>query len=638
MKLSNPCFFVLGYTVLAPFVSPAQQRAFPGAEGYGRFATGGRGGTIIEVTNLNNSGSGSLRAAIDASGKRIVVLRISGTIALESDLNIRNGDITIAGQTAPGDGICIKNYDLTVSADNVIIRYMRFRLGDEKQIESDAVWGRYHKNIILDHCSASWSVDETLSFYEDSNMTVQWCLVSESLRMSVHVKGPHGYGGIWGGTNVTFHHNLLAHHSSRNPRFSSNSVNLDHRNNVIYNWGFNSCYGGEGSLVNMIANYYKYGPATESEGKRYRIAEPSVDTGIPMGKWYIADNFVFGYPAVTKENWKGGVQGGYAAQAKVDVPFPAAWVVTHTAESAFEQVLADVGANRPKRDTLDARVVWEVRNGKALYGGVYTGSGTGIIDSQKDVGGWPELKSLPPSVDTDHDGMPDEWETSMGFNPNDPTDRNGDRNQDGYTNLEDYLNSLCIRQDFVLAPSSLRSVVVSPNRVDLTWQEDAVNETAFRIERSEKRADGFAEIGSTNTNDTTFNDTTVKPNLKYYYRVRSTNGPVYSTYTNVDSAFTSGSTNVRESLGLIRFVLHLQNYPNPFNPVCRIAFGIPLRGHVRLAVYDVAGREVERLVDEKKDAGEFTIRFDATLLPGGVYLARLETNSEVRIQKMVFMK
>ena len=250
----------------------AQQLAFPKAEGYGKYAKGGRGGVVYEVTNLNDSGKGSLRAAVEASGARTVVFRVSGTIMLEGPLTIRNPYITIAGQTAPGDGICLRRYPLNISADHVIIRYIRVRLGDESGGVYDAISGRYCKHIILDHVSASWSVDECMSIYHCDSITVQWCIVSESMSRSHHVKGSHGFGGIWGSNYGTYHHNLLAHHSSRNPRMASGCGNTDYRNNVIYNWGYQSLYGGEKYQVgndkfnftnlNIVANYYKPGPAT----------------------------------------------------------------------------------------------------------------------------------------------------------------------------------------------------------------------------------------------------------------------------------------------------------------------------------------------------------------------------------------
>jgi pectate lyase len=445
MKTPAPDFYaVLIVLSLAAMPISAQPLAFPGAEGFGRFTTGGRGGKVIAVTNLYDSGGGSLRAAIESPGARTVVFCISGTIALKSELRIEDDDITIAGQTAPGDGICLKDYPLIIAADNVIIRYLRLRLGDVHKLQEDAISCIGRKNIIVDHCSMSWGIDEVASFYDNENTTVQWCLISESLNHSYHSKGDHGYGGIWGGKGATFHHNLLAHHSSRNPRFNGSRTHgkpdkevVDFRNNVIYNWSENSSYGGEAGKQNVIANYYKHGPATRET--KNRIVEPSD----AKGKWYVADNFVFGFTDITADNWAGGVQGDFRKRVRVDSPHPFAPVMTHTAEQAYELVLANAGAIRPKRDSVDVRIVEEVRTGTATFGGAW-GKGSGIIDSQSEAGGWPVLHSTPAPKDNDQDGMADEWERANGLDPSNPEDRNGDFNGDGYTNLEKYLNRLTL--------------------------------------------------------------------------------------------------------------------------------------------------------------------------------------------------
>ena len=446
----------------------AQQLAFPEAEGYGRFTTGGRGGGVIEVTNLDDSGPGSLREAINTLGTRTIVFRVSGTIELESDLKIRHANVTIAGQTAPGDGICIRNYPVVLDAHNVIVRYIRFRLGDIAQQDDDSFWGRNRRDVIIDHCSMSWAIDECSSFYDNQDFTMQWCIISESLYHSVHPKGNHGYGGIWGGWGATFHHNLLAHHTSRNPRFNGSRYLeqpdkeiVDFVNNVIYNWGFNSAYGGEAGNQNLRLNYYKYGPATNG-GVKYRIVNPS-DTA---GNWYVNGNYVYGNPEITTDNWNGGVQGVYAAYQKDKralSPFPIAEVDTQSAEEAYELVLQHAGANFPVQDSVDKRVIYEVQTGTAQYGSTWNGGGNGIIDSQSDVGGWPILHSLPPPVDSDQDGMPDEWELQKGLNPEDSTDRNI-INSYGYTKLEEYLNGLLNNATTVRDPNiSPDEFIVSAN-------------------------------------------------------------------------------------------------------------------------------------------------------------------------------
>lgn len=429
-------------SVVMSNLRPDRPPAFPGAEGFGKYTLGGRGGRVIEVTNLADDGPGSFRAAVMARGPRTVVFRVSGTIALESELKIREPFLTIAGQTAPGDGICLKNYQVGFDTRHLIIRYLRVRPGDEKGKEQDAFGGQ-GDHIMIDHCSVSWGVDETLSINKASNLTVQWCMVTESLTNSIHKKGRHGYGGLWGGPGGSFHHNILAHHSSRNPRASGNPESglLDFRNNVIYNWGFNSAYGGELWPRNWINNYYKSGPATDGK-VRHRIFIQKD----PRGKMYATGNHVEGWPAISADNWKGGIDfapDGEATEATLRVfePFVVAPVKTDTAETAFRNVLAQAGCSLV-RDAVDRRIVEEIRSGTARFGATYAGGGKGLIDSPRDVGGWPELRTLPPPADSDHDGIPDEWERHHGLDPTDPADGARPAGPDGYTNLEQYLNSL----------------------------------------------------------------------------------------------------------------------------------------------------------------------------------------------------
>ena len=442
--------------------------AFPGAEGAGKDVTGGRGGRVIKVTNLNDSGPGSLRDAINQTGKRIIVFEVSGNIRLTSRLQIKNGDVTIAGQSAPGDGICIQDNEVNIAANNVIIRYMRFRLGDTNvaTIEADAIWGRDVENSIIDHCSVSWSIDETASFYHNKNFTLQWCMITESMNNSGHSKGAHGYGGIWGGSPATFHHNLIAHHTSRNPRFdgglrySSGSGTgvgkfgidkVDFKNNVIYNWSSNSAYGGENGEYNIVNNYYKPGPATPSNRNK-RIMQVSKDnaTGAPdplvyapgYGTFYIDGNYVDGNPIVTANNWSGAVDydaGITEAMVRKSAPFSSIVIPVHNAQQAYELVLSYAGASF-KRDAVDMRIANEVRTGTATY----TGSVSklpGIIDTQKDVGGWPLLQTATAPLDTDGDGMPDTWEVANKLDPKVPN-ANGKDLSSAYDNIEVYFNSL----------------------------------------------------------------------------------------------------------------------------------------------------------------------------------------------------
>jgi pectate lyase len=427
--------------------------AFPGAEGFGRFTSGGRGGDVYHVTNLNDTGTGSLRNGIEtANGPRTIVFDLSGTIMLKKKLTVDKPNITIAGQTAPGDGITLGDNSFYVSANNLIVRYIRCRLGDHGEDDKDAVSITSGSNIIIDHLTASWSIDETLSCQSDDvdSLTVQWCMVTESLNNSHHQKGAHGYGGIVGGVRQTFHHNLYAHHASRNPKVTGRRhCEVDFRNNVIYNWGHNSCYDGTASYINWANNYYKSGPGTLTKVK-YRIFELS-DQDIEEGKvnrpedskryetsLYADGNFVDGNPAITKANWSGGIDfqnGATEAKNRVRVPFNFPAIKEQTAEKAYPIVLKNAGASLV-RDIIDKRIVNEVISGTVTFGK------NGIIDSQNDVGGWPVLKSLPSLLDTDQDGMPDKWELQNGLNPKDPADRNGDLNKNGYTNLEEYLNSL----------------------------------------------------------------------------------------------------------------------------------------------------------------------------------------------------
>ena len=482
-------FSLMAFAAIGVKAQEEQLPAFPGAEGHGRYTTGGRGGRVIHVTNLNDSGTGSLRAAVGAAGAKTIVFDVSGTIHLESDLNIR-ANTTIAGQTSPG-GICIADRAVKIGGDNVILRYLTFRPGDRSGQEVDGLGAMDRRNLIVDHCSVSWSVDECLSVYGSHDFTVQWCIASEALRVSAHGKGTHCYGGNWGGDHASYHHNLIAHCESRTPRLgprpgTQDKEYMDLRNNVFYNWAGNGCYGGEGMKVNIVNNYYKPGPATDtrSENIRKRIAGIGIrtsaytdhDTDNPnewdkmwhvWGKFYVDGNYNPDYEDVTNDNWtygiynqisnNSGVDFTYTEVTKdtmrLDAPLETDYITTHTAEVAYEKVLAYVG-NSLYRDAIDERIISDTRNREATIR--VSGNAAGFINSpdvdlkpEDAAADWSPFPELPYDdsrgdiTDTDGDGMPDVWENNNGLNPNDAEDGNAvTLSEEGYTNLEVYLNSL----------------------------------------------------------------------------------------------------------------------------------------------------------------------------------------------------
>jgi hypothetical protein len=436
--------------------------SFPGAEGFGKYTTGGRGGKVFIVTNLNDDGEGSFRKAVTAKGPRIVVFAISGTIHLASPLSIKS-DITVAGQTAPGDGICLADFPVILGGDNIIVRFLRFRMGDKNQKGGmvngnggdDSFGGTHRKNIIIDHCSMSWSTDEVFSVYGGDSTTLQWNLVSEPLNYSYHFETGdkdyehHGYGAIWGGRHSSFHHNLFAHCNSRTPRFDGirniPEENCDYRNNVIYDWGHNNVYAGEGGNYNIVNNYYKYGPST-SESVRYRIANPwNKPPSIAFGKWYVDGNYVDGNNRITADNWLGiAFEKGADSDitiAKLEKPLPVIPITIQPATDAYESVLKNAGAVFPKRDTLDERIINDVKNRTGRLIDVQGGYPHGTT-YELTINAWPVLKSLPAPKDSDADGMPDEWEKKNGLNSNDASDAAGFKLDRFYTNIEVYINSL----------------------------------------------------------------------------------------------------------------------------------------------------------------------------------------------------
>ena len=482
--------------------------AFPGAEGHGRYVTGGRGGEVRHVTNLNDKGEGSLRAAVNGNNKKIVVFDISGIIALESDLVI-GANTTIEGQTAPAPGITVR-YQTVRPSDNNIIRFLRIRRGEEKDVNdgADAIWQRQKDGIVLDHCSFSWSIDEIASFYDNQHFTMQWCTLGEALANPGHSKGEHSYGGIWGGKGASFHHNFLCHMQNRVPRFCgarynwdkydtekyANSIQaeiVDFRNCVMYNWGGgNGCYGGTGGgNINIVNNYYKAGPATNNKTRvtQISVATSSNASGSDfMGycsRYYINGNYVTAAGNKAENyDWQGVIYDAgtsiidgehyipdtkhmygesikYRKNSKdedcviikLDNEVETGKVTTHSAQNAYQQVLAYAGASL-YRDDVDARYMKEAADGTTTYTGSAekTGDGKaiahrpGIIDFVKDQGEYTlESNARPDNFDSDSDGMPDAWETANGLDPqsNDAAEYTLDKHG-FYTNVEVYCNSL----------------------------------------------------------------------------------------------------------------------------------------------------------------------------------------------------
>jgi hypothetical protein len=432
--------------------------AFPGAWGGGMYSFGGRGGKVMVVTSLEDSGPGTLREACETGGPRIVVFNVAGVINLKSRVRIRAPYITIAGQTAPGDGVCVFGEALDIDTHDVVLRHLRVRRGiSNPAMRNDAIGGNAVGNVMIDHVSASWGSDEVMSIYRHMyqppeggaprklptvNVTIQYSTFVEAL-------GPngHGLGATIGGHNSTFHHNLFACNMNRNPSVGMDG-DFNFINNVIFNWQGRSIDGGdEKSMFQIINNYFKPGPATPTTRPiGYRILKPearrSREPNEEYGKAYVNGNVVEGNPVVSADNWNGGVQLSEGMDEKkllpmirVNEPFPMAPVPIQPAPEAYETVLAQVGATLPRRDAVDARIVKMTRTGIVTYP-----DPTKYIRRISQVGGIPEYKGEP-YADADRDGMPDAWEREHGLNPNDPADSSGDINNDGYMNIEKFLNN-----------------------------------------------------------------------------------------------------------------------------------------------------------------------------------------------------
>ncbi len=469
--------------------------AFPGAEGWGRHATGGRGGRIVFVTNTDDYTSsetpieGSFRAAMHSEGNDpiTVIFRTSGRIDLKEVLKVTRGNITIAGQSAPGEGICLSGRRIYFSGENYIIRYLRFRSGDGNASNESSLDIENACNVIVDHCSMSWSVEENVTMYDNKYTTMQWCILSEPLYKSCHNKGNRGYGAQWGGEHSTYHHNLIAHCMSRSPRLNGvrdDSEGHDYQvtqevvNNVIYNWGKKEAvYGGElyssregAYCYNLLQNnYYKAGPATWKMKERWfaRLTYSSGSSHAEAGKyglWYIDGNYMEpqpdhindylqgNYTEINNDNWHNSntsgkdkaldlqnsqYEGDSIFQRLCELPDEYSGVVITSAVDAYEAVLAGAGCRIPRLDAVDSRILDEAAGKIAPAYGTSYGAGTGIIDSQEDVGGYPAYTSTQAPTDSDMDGMADEWEGQMSVD-----DPNGYDLSEQYTNIEMYLEDI----------------------------------------------------------------------------------------------------------------------------------------------------------------------------------------------------
>jgi pectate lyase len=444
--------FALAAATLA--TAPLSPPAFPGAEGFGARTPGGRGGRIIVVRNLNDSGPGSFRDAATARGPRVIVFGVSGLITLASPVEIREPYVTIAGQSAPGDGICFRGSQVSILTHDVIVRFLRFRPGDisSEDVDSLDVMGDSH-DVIIDHCSATWSIDENLSASgRIKDVTIQWSLIAEGLNQSHHSKGAHGYGSLVRAVGgVTLHHNLWAHNSERNPRLGDNYGTppcpvFDVRNNVIYDYGkFASGLTGDQLSANYVGNYVRPGPSSD------RARGVIVLTDTAAATYFVEGNLVEGRSAWTADNAllfdRTEIEGRRLVTV-VKTPFAAPPVRTTSATDALREVLDGAGATLPRRDAVDRRIVREVEQS--------TGA---IIDSQVQVGGWPEYRSAPARPDTDKDGIPDEWERTHRLDRKDPSDASRAGGRDGYTNIEAYLNELAKSAPAARRPDTAKQVV-----------------------------------------------------------------------------------------------------------------------------------------------------------------------------------
>jgi hypothetical protein len=646
-KVKKPLGLLLSCALLAGSLNTtkAQQIAFPGAEGFGKYATGGRGGKVVEVINLNDAGAGSFRDAFTKfPGEPItIVFRVGGTIELLTQLKVNRSNFTIAGQTAPGDGICLKGHSFLINGaraasqggnhGNIIIRHLRSRPGSTL---STGVYGfdmENCHNVIVDHCSFSWANEENAAMYDIKNITVQYSIASEGLYNAGHAKGVRSYGGVWGGQYVTYHHNLIAHNVSRTVRFNGSRAHdtialVDYRNNVIYNWGSSgAAYGGEVEInggvsrVNVVNNYYKPGPATSTT---LRFIDASYIAGKPVGEWHVAGNIMEGNTNMTNDNWLGvyldRLPADQRANAKSTTPFPVdVFTPTQTAADAYLDVLANAGATKPMRDAVDARVVNETRTKTASGIGSY--GKPGIIDAPSAVGGWPTYIGAEAPTDEDHDGMADEWETAYGLSPANADDRNT-VGSDGFTMLEKYLNSLTVNQALPLKLTSFNGTRTG-NTVTLFWTTiNEVNANDFLIEKSSDGSSFSAistiqALNNTASNNYSFKDVQFANGVSFYrLQMKDKDGKV--TYS------PTLSFNTRASNTLLV-------YPNPAIKNITISHPKASTGS-ELKIYNSEGKLV---LSYKVPMGSEQSSIDISKLPKGLYSVASINHNIKTVQQFV---
>ena len=604
----------------------AQLRAFPDAFGFGAFTPGGRGGTIKFVTNLNNSGPGSLRAAVEASGPRIVVFRVSGIINLTSELEISNPYITIAGQTAPGAGICLKGDQLGTETHDVIVRGLRVRTGlAAGNMGRGFQAGPDSRNVIIDHCSFSWSQDALVATWDTvSNITIQNCIISEVLSGGGHsvALGP-GPGDNEDGsrylTNASFIRNLVAHGEGRNPKVH---YHAEVANNLVYNWENFGCFPSMYAELDFIGNYYKRGPSS-GEAKTVTLDDPRNGMRI-----YVSGNRTPELPNGGTNQWS-IVNGSTNYQSTTRLhssgytPLP--WT------EVFEHVLDNAGAI--PRDPVDARIEGHVRSG--------TGA---IIDNESQVGGYPNYGSTPAPPDVDNDGMPDVWETAHGLNPN-VADGNNDRNGDGYTNIEEYINGL-FTGEIIPPPSTIDcsevNAMITRCLVGGTLKvKVGLKNTSHTGETVEITIDGVPHEGV--IDNTGHALITVGGFSGGNHTATLTNPPGCLNPVTANCSAGASMDEWDEPMELEETQLPVKtslvgNYPNPFNPTTTIRYQLAEDTFVSLRVYDMLGREVRTLVDGFVKAGTHEATFDASELVSGVYAYRLVTNSITEVKMLNLVK